>query len=691
MRNPLTAALSTVVAEAPLPVGLPTGSRPRSLSSVMAALGRNHGGLEQVATNGLLFQIAAVRARRLASAKFELVRVDDADNSANVDLSDNDLYDRPHIADQVWRKPNPFFTGTAFLQLWSMHWDLLGERHIAPTMKRVGAIGPTIPTELWLLDPRGMTPIPHPTKYLVGWHYRPPTGIEMPVGLDEVWSGLFPNPADPYRGVAALSGAGVDLAAGKSAAEAQEALLENDGQPGMVIETLEKLTDSEFKRLQKELRESHSGPRKRGVPLLVEKGKLNFTGWSPKEMEFSTGREQLDHSVRQAFGVSKTILGIGEDVNRATADVARALEAENHTLPKLVEVQEFLNGEFLPAFAALRGPVAYRFVDPRPTRVDEEVSDRDSRVGMFQALVAAGADPADAVVVAGLPEVPFEAPSPAPPPPQLPPAAPDIDDDGDEVDGGPGAALLARVTAEEVPPELQVIQDDWDAALAAVMAAYAGVKTAWLVWALDQIRSRLASGRPLGTLQLPSGEVVAMVDVAATAELGMAETAAGRVVEEIRGEVDEADRAGVVPVAAVDNDSIAVDTAWLLAGAFIGSIVSETIRLNEPGSKPDEVVSAVRQFVIRLADAGPKDRFKALLTRAQNRARVATIELAAKSGLVVFEASESLDANSCGPCRGIHGTRFESAAEARRAYPASGFKDCDGGARCRGTIVPRRR
>lgn len=50
-------------------------------------------------------------------------------------------------------------------------------------------------------------------------------------------------------------------------------------------------------------------------------------------------------------------------------------------------------------------------------------------------------------------------------------------------------------------------------------------------------------------------------------------------------------------------------------------------------------------------------------------------------------ASELLDAATCEPCRQVDGRRFVDVAEARRYYPSGGYRDCQGGPRCRGTVI----
>ena len=671
---------SLVTAEAPVPMGRPLGSRPRPTGHAggwMGGAATGQAGLGSLHESGLLFQIMATRARRLRPDLFELVRVDDPDRyHSNRELADADRYERPHIADRVWRDVNPNMTLTELLQLWSMYWDMIGEMFILPTFNG------SIPVELWPANPTRMTPVPHPERYLDAWLFRSPaSGVEHRLDPSDVWFDRFPDPSNDYRGMGAITGSSADLASAKQAAEWQANLLKNRAGAELVLTTAESLTDKEYDRLLKEI-ERHTGPRNAGRAWLMEKGVANMTSFSPREMQFTEGREGVNAELRQAWGISKTLLGASEDVNRATAQTAQALEAESHTIPKLDRVAYFLNRQFLPRFGPVRGPVQYRYVDPTPNMPDEDATDRDSRVGLFNALVGHGADPAEAAAAAGLPEVVWEPRSPAPPPPP----APALDDDPDDDDDGGGTSALLRVLAQEIPEDMQRVEDDYQAALAALISKFGAIHSAWLTWTLAELKLLLGDNKPIGGLQLPGGEITPMTKLVAEAEQDLADTAAQRAADELNAELETDD---AKPVSKIE--SIAKDAALIAAATFIGSLIGEAVRLREPGIPPGDITAEVEAFAQRHKNTAIKDQFKGLLTRAQNRARIGTIDLAVKAGLVVFEATEVLDGNTCGPCKRIDGVRFGSQQEALAAYPSGGYKRCDGRSRCRGTVRPVRK
>jgi len=53
----------------------------------------------------------------------------------------------------------------------------------------------------------------------------------------------------------------------------------------------------------------------------------------------------------------------------------------------------------------------------------------------------------------------------------------------------------------------------------------------------------------------------------------------------------------------------------------------------------------------------------------------------------MYVASEINDQNECTPCSDIDGTTFDSVQAAGDAYPNGGYLYCEGGMRCRGTVI----
>lgn len=96
-----------------------------------------------------------------------------------------------------------------------------------------------------------------------------------------------------------------------------------------------------------------------------------------------------------------------------------------------------------------------------------------------------------------------------------------------------------------------------------------------------------------------------------------------------------------------------------------------------------------RRQIVQEAAAASTAAGDDLSNRAANGAVGAGRMAAATAGPEPTEiyASELLDRNTCRPCSRIDGTDYPSLAAARADYPLGGYRACEGGSRCRGTLV----
>jgi hypothetical protein len=132
-------------------------------------------------------------------------------------------------------------------------------------------------------------------------------------------------------------------------------------------------------------------------------------------------------------------------------------------------------------------------------------------------------------------------------------------------------------------------------------------------------------------------------------------------------------------------DGAAAAVAALLAREFGESAASKAVALADGGLSYPEIAAEVRTHLESLAGATPAYEIAGLVSRAQNEGRLTAME-GAPTG-TDFYASELNDTNTCTFCEHEDGAKFASIAEARRDYPAGGYVACEGGNRCRGTIV----
>jgi hypothetical protein len=107
------------------------------------------------------------------------------------------------------------------------------------------------------------------------------------------------------------------------------------------------------------------------------------------------------------------------------------------------------------------------------------------------------------------------------------------------------------------------------------------------------------------------------------------------------------------------------------------------------GQAAADAADAVDAFLASLSENSLRDQLGAALTAAQNHGRVSVLAAAPQAAQerVIYKATEVLDKNTCQSCRKEDGTVFDTLADAEAAYPTGGYANCEGFARCRGTVI----
>lgn len=96
-----------------------------------------------------------------------------------------------------------------------------------------------------------------------------------------------------------------------------------------------------------------------------------------------------------------------------------------------------------------------------------------------------------------------------------------------------------------------------------------------------------------------------------------------------------------------------------------------------------EVAAKVEEHLQALSPTYAQDMLGGAVTQAQNKGRIVVFQQAPAD----YYASELLDANTCKECEAVDGTDYDSLDDAEDDYSTGGYNECEGGPRCRGTIV----
>jgi HK97 family phage portal protein len=611
--------------------------------------------------------------------------------SAEICLHRGETEVTSHPALNLLLRPNPVMSLDMLLETCQQHYELVGEAWILVSRSPSSPL----PLELWPVRPDRMEPVPHPTKYVSGYVYRGPDGHDVPLGVDDVLFLRRPNPLDPYRGCGPVQSLMNHLNSSKYSAEWNANFFRNGAEPGGIIRVDRQLSDAEFDVMASRWREQHQGvSNAHRVAILEQAEWVSVQSSSQRDMQFAELLSLADETIRTAFGFPKPLLGSVDDVNRANAEAAEVVFARWLINPRLNRWARMFNSRLLPMFGTVGANVEFSFKDMSPDDAALKIQSRESNVGVLSTMIGLGFDVKETLEWLDLPEISFSKPEP-PAPPVLPePPPPPAPEKGADAWAKP----LFRAAVEPPPgspdgvrpelppgagPSLGGVQRQWESALGDLLDEWHVLSAQWREYIARAIEEIAGSGDilSLGNLTVDTSDGAAAIQAYMLRLFGLAAS----------GIVGEANAQGITQISPASPDmvrtaSVAQITSTMLGSILVTSAVGEAVRVWSPGVNATEVGGAVRVHLDSLTDAAPRLYLGSALTSAQHDGRLQTIASGPEAALY---ADETLDGNTCGPCRAIHRKWVGNASDGMRlkTYPTRGYVGCEGRDRCRGQVV----
>jgi HK97 family phage portal protein len=703
--------------------GLLTGDGGASLAHreeiLRTSMGRS--GTLTAVLDGIVSSVAAVR--------WHLYR------SSPSGLPEDRIEITSHPALAVMGRPNSYMSWTDLVSMWTLHYELVGEAY--GILTRLGRI----PVEIWPARPDRMNPIPSRENFIEAWEYRGPDGSITRLPVEDVICWRAPNPWDPYHGIGVLQSVLVETESAAYSAEWNRNFFLNSATPGGVIEYERVLSDAEWETQQKRWRASHKGVRNAHRVATIEGGgKWVNASYSMRDMQFAELRNLSSEAIREAFRYPLPLLGTTTDVNRATAQAAVAIRQSEITLPLVERLRGILNRSLLTQYTGTER-LEFDFDSPVSADAEAENASLTARTTAAKALVEAGWAPDDILTTVGLPAMEWVGPTTTTTTTttRVGAQANTITDGRDGNGGGAAPALGIRAepgtdaghphdsggtrpdtdTAKTAPhqhcptcppraqqnlptppegtpeilsedPDLTAVQEAWSDALEQLLEDWGPVLDAQYRDHARQVRDAVDSGDTTALLGLAPA-VGQALEVLTSAMEDLADEAALQVVEE----ADEQD---------ATIDPVPVEGTWItdharVVTALMGMTLAVAaarvaLRHMQAGATGAAAAEAVREHLDSLTDAQPRLSLGAALTAVQNQSRISTLaaaEAAAQTGdgpIPAYYASEVLDQNTCPACRWVDRKWLgNSINDVRALYPCGGYVDCEGGPRCRGTVV----
>ncbi|MCH9010788.1 MAG: phage portal protein [Chloroflexi bacterium] len=282
-----------------------------------------------------------------------------------------------HLILDLWNMPNPFYTNDEFLEVSVNHFSLVGEMWWVIVRDKTFRI----PVEIWPVRPDRMRPIPHPTDYISGYVYQ--VGNEKVfLDIEDVIFIRRPSPLDPYRGIGPIGSIMLDLGSEKAAAQFTANFFRNSAIPGGVIETDETMSDPDRDRLIAGWRAAHQGVGNAWRVAILEKAHWKERMFTQRDMQLDLLRKQGRDIIFGVYGVSKTMMGGTDDVNRANAEAAEVVFARWTVTPLLSRIKAAINGHLVKPFDPT---LSLTFKDPVPANREFDLKEgvEGYRAGML--------------------------------------------------------------------------------------------------------------------------------------------------------------------------------------------------------------------------------------------------------------------------------------------------------------------
>jgi len=223
--------------------------------------------------------------------------------------------------------------------------------------------------EIQVLRPDLVTIVSSPENPVVKYQYT--NGSETLEFLpEEIIHFKNFNPKDPLRGMSVIEAARTAVNTDNFAARWNENFFKNNAMPDFVMTIKGGVTEEDFQRFTQQWRQKYSSTdnaHKTAMLRLGENGDIDIKDLTKvqKDIEFLEQRKYSRDEILAMFRVPKTIIGITEDVNYASAEASRMVFMQRTVKPLMQKFINTLNEFYLPLFDKSRG-LEFDFDDPVP-------------------------------------------------------------------------------------------------------------------------------------------------------------------------------------------------------------------------------------------------------------------------------------------------------------------------------------
>ena len=229
--------------------------------------------------------------------------------------------------------PNAKQSRTSFIDTIVSHLLLSGNCYIQAIKDQDNKI-----IELYALRPDRVSIIPGNNSIPLGYEYSVrEKKILFPAdenGVSDILHIKLFNPFNDWYGQSPVSVVFNSIKQHNAITKQNISFLQNGGRPSGALICHNSMTDNVKNKLRNDLRQAYEGSQNAGKILLLE-GNFEWKemGLSPKDLDFSAGKEQAAKEIALAFGVPPILIGITSNATFANYKEARYNFWEETVIP----------------------------------------------------------------------------------------------------------------------------------------------------------------------------------------------------------------------------------------------------------------------------------------------------------------------------------------------------------------------
>lgn len=268
-----------------------------------------------------------------------------------------------HPAAMLWRKPNPYYSGTTLCKAYGYSWIVSGNPYFIKVRNGAGVV-----TELWYVPPHMMRPLWPATgnEFITGYEYRV-DGATYVIPQEDVLhfrDGI--DPSNTRLGLSPVASVMREIYTDQQIASYSALLMKNGAVPPVVIslkESVNALGVNLDSIREKYLKQTQGDERGKawvsGNAVQVDK-----VGFSPADLTLGQLRRLPEERLAAVMGIPAIVLGYGAGLDKATYSNARQLveyATESYLVPLYRYIEEELTTQLLPDFTEGATGLEYRF------------------------------------------------------------------------------------------------------------------------------------------------------------------------------------------------------------------------------------------------------------------------------------------------------------------------------------------